>query len=372
MRGIEHPRAAADRSRGRARARRRRLLLRLQPPRRPHVRRGAAGVRPDPAAPQQHAHPWPATRRRESPTRGCPAAWPVWSACSSSVCSPVGSSPCSGAVSPPATRSRRGGPPARGRTSDGRGTRSPPALPRALPRPPAARAPQAAGAGGFRRHRGAHPARAVLGRMPSTVLLAAVAQRCPGCRSATSPSAWSSRCPSSSSPLLMPFVASGPRVAVGPLQLSERGLLGAWAPAGQGHARRHGLPRPGDDHRAPRTWSPGWSGCGCPTSSCRSWASWCATSRWSPASWQRMKDRPGVPWLRGPLRPRVAGPRVDGGGSVHPLLRARRAGPPGHALARLHRPSAGDPPRDGDPGAVAPGRHTPGRCPGHPALAVTL
>ena len=55
---------------------------------------------------------------------------------------------------------------------------------------------------------------------------------------------------------------------------------------------------------------------------------------------QRMKDRPRVPRLHRPQPAALAGPGPLRRRAVHPLLRARRAGPPRDAVARLHRQDA--------------------------------
>ena len=73
--------------------------------------------------------------------------------------------------------------------------------------------------------------------------------------------------------LLMPFIATGPRVDIGPLSLSEAGLLGAWAlvaKATLGLMASLVLATTTE----PRDVVAASSGFACPTSSSRSWASW--------------------------------------------------------------------------------------------------
>ena len=61
------------------------------------------------------------------------------------------------------------------------------------------------------------------------LLLLALGRDLAACRRRTSPSGWSSRCRSWCSPLLLPFVATGPAGrGARPVGLSEHGLLGAW------------------------------------------------------------------------------------------------------------------------------------------------
>ena len=66
--------------------------------------------------------------------------------------------------------------------------------------------------------------------------------------------------------------------------VASTGCVGAWALLAKGTL---GVMASWSSRRppSPGTSSPGSSSCACPTSSCRSWASWSATSRSSPARW---------------------------------------------------------------------------------------
>ena len=352
---------------GRAAARRRRLLLRIRAPRRPRPTspsdRGSSSPEQHPSstsAPgrlRDEGHLRRATVRRRGrrgrrARRRSARRWAVRRA-------------------PAPTALRRlaaggAGLTARGRTSDGRGTRSPAALPRAQPDPPGPAHLKLLALRGFRAARGGHAAGVVRGLRR---LRRAAARR-------------------------------GRGVPVPPTYLAEAaGRRGAVRRLRRADAL-HRVPVPtGRGARRPASRSPACS------------AAWGLLAKGTlgvlasltlAATTEPRDLLVGLERLRMPhllvqimgfmiryldvvtdeLEPdadrrcapaastaasaaALAGARVDRGRAVHPLLRARRAGPPGHALARLHRPYAGDPARERDPGAVGPGRHTAWPCPCH-------
>ena len=73
--------------------------------------------------------------------------------------------------------------------------------------------------------------------------------------------------------LLLPFVATGPRVEVLGLSLSEHGPPRRVGPAGQGHPRRPGQPAARRDDRAAAPAGRARAAARARSCSCRSWAS---------------------------------------------------------------------------------------------------
>ena len=81
--------------------------------------------------------------------------------------------------------------------------------------------------------------------------------------------------------MLLPFVAHGPRTEVLGLALSESGLLAAWGLLAKGTLGvLASLTLAATTE--PQDLLAGLERLRLPTCSCRSWASWSATSTWSP------------------------------------------------------------------------------------------
>ena len=78
--------------------------------------------------------------------------------------------------------------------------------------------------------------------------------------------------------VLLPFVATGPETEVLGVSVSQHGLEAGIALLVKGTLGVLASLTLAADHRAagPRSWAS--SGSGCPSSSCRSWRSWSATS----------------------------------------------------------------------------------------------
>ena len=167
---------------------------------------------------------------------------------------------------------------------DGRRARPQAALPRPLAGPPAPGAPEDPRAAGVHDRRGGDAARLVrrrsrgyllvlgvvvaISRVPPTYILKRTVVEVPFVVFA----------------VLLPFVATGPRTEV--LGVERQRARAARAPGSRCWPRARSAcsrasPWPPPPSR--RTCWPAWSGCGCPTSWCRSWRSWSATSTWSPA-----------------------------------------------------------------------------------------
>ena len=108
-------------------------------------------------------------------------------------------------------------------------------------------------------------------------------------------------------------------------------------PARQGHARRARLPDARRDHRAAGRCSPASSGCGCPTLLVQIMGFMVRYLDVVTDELRRMRIARESRGFDARGAAALAGARRDPGRAVHPLLRARRAGAPRDAVARLHR-----------------------------------
>ena len=136
--------------------------------------------------------------------------------------------------------------------------------------------------------------------------------------------------------VLMPFVAQGERVEVLGLSLSVSRAVGRLERPRQGHPRRRRLRPPRLDHRAART---------APRPPAAQTAAAARPDRVLHDPLRRRHhrrdapdaDRARVARLRGARRAALGRARQVGRGAVHPLLRARRAGPSGHGQPGVRR-----------------------------------
>ncbi len=138
-----------------------------------------------------------------------------------------------------------------------------------------------------------------------------------------------------------PFVAIGPAsVVLGPFTVSQPGLDAAVALLLKGTCGVLAAVAFAATTQPPTSCA-ACSGCGCPTRSCRSRASWSATSTSSPTRCAGCGSPARSRGFTAPLGARLAGAGREHRRAVHPLLRARRAGAPRDAQPRLLRPAAG-------------------------------
>ena len=138
--------------------------------------------------------------------------------------------------------------------------------------------------------------------------------------------------------LLLPFVAHGPQTEVLGVSVSEPGLrrrLAACSP--KGTLGVLAVAHPGRHHRAGRPAAPACSGCGCRTLLVQIMGFMIRYLDVVTGEMGRMRIALRVARLRPALAPALAGAGPLARRAVHPLLRARRAGAPRDAVARLHR-----------------------------------
>ena len=154
----------------------------------------------------------------------------------------------------------------------------------------------------------------------------------------------SSRCRSSSSRLLLPFVATGPRIDVLGLSVSEPGLQGAWALLAKGTLGVLAALLLAATTE-PRDLLAGLARLRVPRQLVEIMGFMVRYLDVITGEMRRMRIARASRGFRArsPQQWPVLAP--VGGRPVHPLLRARRAGPPGDAVAGLHRLAARRGPR---------------------------
>ena len=162
--------------------------------------------------------------------------------------------------------------------------------------------------------------------------------------------------------VLLPFVAHRAADRGARRQRQPARPRGRHRAAGQGHPRRARQPHPGRDHRAAGAARRPRAAAAAPAARADHGVHGPLPRRGHRRD-AADEDRPRVPRLHRPQPAALAGAGPLGRRAVHPLLRARRAGAPGDAVARLHRAEcpSHDHPR---PRRPRPGLRLPRRPPG--------